>query len=245
MAAAPRQAPPRLHIPPHMNQNPLNGPPMFSPALPTAIHNGIPHGFPLPGLSMQTPLQASFFPPGPPGAPGRPQHLTHKQRASMAQLAGAGILPPPGMPMTPGPMTPLGGGFPMLGAPGFAPRNRRAPSISLGGPPKAVLGGPSKKEHTPVPVPNLLAQVTAPPAPKPKKVVINLPKETVPAEDGAPSTRSTFARTPIPSSSFAPQPHIRGPELKSSEALDDDHSRYSIPDTVDVFLPGRVRSFTV
>jgi hypothetical protein len=217
---------------------------MFSPGLPTAIQQSYPvPPFPLggPGAPLQTPLQANFFAAaGPPGAPGRPNHLSHKARASMAQLAAAGIMPPPGVPMTP-----LGGAFPMMGAPGgpgAGGRNRRAPSISVGGPPKAVLGGPGRK-HEPVPVPQQVAQAQAPPPPKQKKVVINLPKETVKGEgdEASTSTRASFARTPVPAKDLPAQVDVPGPELTTADERDSDVQRYAVPDTVDVFLPGRVR----
>lgn len=110
------------------------------------------------------------------------------------------------MPFTPGggtPFTPLGGQFPqmqlgmpspMLGhgpAPGFVPRSRR--TMSVGGPPKAVLGGPKAKEAVvavaaPAPVPE------APPA-KGKKTAVKVPKETV-EQDGVQS-RPKWARYPL------------------------------------------------
>ncbi|CAL1697291.1 unnamed protein product [Somion occarium] len=145
----------RLFIPPSLNsQQPTvfaENAPMFSPSLPTAIQHGMHPTFPMPASnSLQTPMQTNFFPPQPPGAPGRPS--MHRSHPSVAQLAAAGILPPQGMLGHPGvPMTPLPqNGFPAPMIPGqfqtFVPRSKRAPSVSTGGPPKAVLGGPQRKE---------------------------------------------------------------------------------------------------
>ena len=95
----------RLQIPPQVGQqHPFiygENAPMFSPGLPTAINVGAHNGFPLPHpqMSLQTPMQANFFPRQPPGAPARPG--MHRAAPSIAQLAAAGILPPPGVPMTP------------------------------------------------------------------------------------------------------------------------------------------------
>lgn len=234
MAFQPRPQPTRLHIPPHLASQQFDAPPMFSPGLPTAIHQGYPN---YAHSAMQTPMQQTFF-PGPPQAPGRQQ--MHRAHASMAQLAAAGILPPAGMPLTPGgiPITPLGQGFPGAGAPlfpsgpgGFVPKSRR--TMSIGGPPKAVLGGPGKQQVV-VPV------APAPPPVKTKKVPLNLPKETIPGQDGEPSTRPEWARNPLVSP--PEQPEVHPPEITTAEEPGDDTWRYSLPDTVEVYLPGRVRA---
>ena len=171
MAATQHRQLPRLQIPPTLGQQqPFifnENAPIYSPGLPTAIQVGMGGGFPmnLPPQALQTPMQPGFFPRQPPGAPMRPG--MHRGNPSMA-LAAAGILPPPGMPMTP-----LGQvGFPspmpgqMLPAP-FIPRSKRNQSISTGGPPKAVLGGPQRKVS---PMPVIMASVQA--TQKQKKVKI-------------------------------------------------------------------------
>jgi hypothetical protein len=196
---------------------------------------------------MQTPMQR-FFDHQPPGAPGRPAHLAHKGHPSMAQLAAVGIHPPNGVPMSSVPMTPVGQGqFPhmMGGGPGFgqqnALRNRRSASISIGGPPKAVLGGPARKLS---PMPPTAASAPAPgQVLQGKKVTVNLPKETVPGEDGQPATRPEWARTPLQSIVVTTKRDLRPPELTSSEAYPPDSWRLSVPNTLDVFLPGKVRTF--
>ncbi|KAF9818476.1 hypothetical protein IEO21_02714 [Rhodonia placenta] len=236
MAAPPRQQQlPRLLIPPNLNaQQPImfgENAPLFSPGLPTSIAHGMHPPFLNTSNPLQTPMQANFF-QHPPGAPGRPS--MHRNAPSVAQLAAAGIFPS-GMPMTP-----LGqSGFPapMLGltpfAQPFVPRNKRSGSISVGGPPKAVLGGPQRKVS---PLPGGPAATAPAPTPKAKKVVVNLPRETVPGEGDEPSTRQPWARTPLPAPSHQ---EVVPPETHSAEPFPPDNWRYHLPDTVDVFLPGK------
>ncbi|KAH8101585.1 hypothetical protein BXZ70DRAFT_906693 [Cristinia sonorae] len=228
---------------------------------------------------MQTPMQQNFFPQQPPNAPGRPTTIHHQHRAhpSVVQLAAAGILPPPGMlngmPMTPGlggvPMTPLGqAGFAVAGhqmmpmpmpfqtsSSSFVPKSRRTQSVSTGGPPKAVLGGPQRKV-SPMPtavsaaagaaVEPVATPAAAVPA-KAKKVVVKLPKETVvekkTKDDGEEGeevkTRPEWARVPLALDEAKDSAEVKYPELTSSEAFPPDAWRYRLPPTVDVFLPGK------
>ena len=241
MAAAPhthaRQLS-RLQIPPTGQQPFIFGDnaPMFSPSLPTAINVGAHNSFsmPQPQFPLQTPMQAQFFPRQPPGAPVRPG--MHRAHPSVAQLAAAGILPPPGMPMTP--LGQVGFPGPMLPPQPFVPRSKRTQSVSTGGPPKAVLGGPQRKV-SPLPPP-IVAPVVA--APKAKKVVVNLPKETV--QDGdEKGTRPSWARTPLPPSEVHEYGEMPPPDLLTAESFPPDAWRHTLPPTVDVFLPGKVVSF--
>jgi hypothetical protein len=221
-----QQPPPRLHIPPHLaGQQPA----MFSPALPSAIQTGYPQFLLNTPMALQTPMQASFF-PQPPPAPGRPN--MHRSRSSMAPV---GMMGPPGMP----PITPLGQGFPVIGPAamfpqpgGFAPRSRR--TMSMGGPPKAPLGGPGK-QHNPV-TPAIVAQqaVTTAPKAKGKKMNVNLPKEVIPGEDGQPSTRPPWAREPLRTPPVDIE--VPGPDLTTAEELWED------PDVTELFvyLPSKV-----
>ncbi|CCL98342.1 uncharacterized protein FIBRA_00336 [Fibroporia radiculosa] len=241
MATQPRQQQlPRLFIPQSLNgQQPItyaDNPQLFSPALPTSISQGMhPPPFLTPSNSLQTPMQPHFF-PQPPGAPGRPS--MHRSSPSVAQLAAVGIFPPPI------PITPLGQtGFPnqMLGlqpfAPPFVPRSKRAPSVGVGGPPKAVLGGPQRRV-SPLP-PSAPGVSQAAPAIKGKKVVVHFPQETVPGEGDQPPTRLSWARTPLPFSSIPQGSEVLPPETTSTELFPPDSWRYHLPDTVDVFLPGK------
>ncbi|RDB29315.1 hypothetical protein Hypma_015013 [Hypsizygus marmoreus] len=230
-----REPLPRLNLNPALNmpQPGINfgpGQPMFSPALPTSGFH--PH-FPM-NNSMQTPMQP-FFNPQPPPAPGRPTH--HQGRASIAHLAAAGIHPPNGFPITP-----MGGHFPrasMIGLPGqpagppFPNRNRR--QLSIGGPPKAVLGGPARKLS---PLPPAALNTPSPAPQKVKKMNVNLPKETVLGEDGQPATRPSWARTTLDGFVFVDQ-EIPPVELTSGESYPPDEWRNHVPNTLDVFLPGK------
>jgi|SRR6266850_526745 len=220
-----------LSIPPGQPYQVQNHPPLYSPAMQTAIHQGFPAAFPPPTL-LQTPIQPSFIPP-PSGPPLRP---SHRAQASIA-LAVAGILPPPG-----GPVTPLATNqfTPAFGGPQFPPfRNRRQPSISTGGPPKAQLGGAGKNYRPPSPTAVALASAAAQ-TQKAKKVVVNLPKETAPAVDGKPPERTHFARTPIPLHLVPPEPSVPPPDVLTATIHPEDSLRTSVPEMIDVFLPAKV-----
>ncbi|KAG2069850.1 hypothetical protein BDR04DRAFT_1231999 [Suillus decipiens] len=232
MDSHPRQPPPRLSIPPMLTmQQPFDGrQPMFSPVLPTALqHSFHPPPYFMNGPPLQTPMQ-SFFPHQPPPAPARPTYANHQGHASISHFPGY----PPSSTV---PMTPLASAFPpQMGPPfgqPFIPRNRRAPSVSIGGPPKAPLGGPGRK-HSPLPPPHAAPT----PAPKGKKVVVNIPVETIPGDVGEVSTRPSWARIPVAVLNTE-EPEVIAPETTSIELYPPDSWRQDIPDTVDVFLPGK------
>jgi hypothetical protein len=218
--------------------------PVYSPVVQTAVHQGFPPPFPQPSL-LHTPIQPSFF-PAPPSAPPRPLRPGHRSQASVA-LAAAGIHPPPGVPATPlaqSQFPPAAFGPPQFVP--FQPRSRRQPSISTGGPPKAQLGGVGKNYRPPSPTTAVVANATAAQNQKVKKTIVNLPKESVPGVDGEPPTRTSFARTPIPLHIVPPQPSPSSPNVASALIYPPDSSRVTLPDTIDVFLPGKVRcSFAV
>ncbi|KIK96867.1 hypothetical protein PAXRUDRAFT_825497 [Paxillus rubicundulus Ve08.2h10] len=237
MASQPRQPLPRLSIPPSLTmQQPYDGrQAMFSPGLPTSLQQSYhpppfqiaPPQFQIVPQPLQTPMQ-TFFPQQPPNAPGRPTYPHHKGHASIAHFYG---FPP----QSAIPITPLGQGFPMMiPAPGqpFVPRNRRTPSVSVGGPPKAPLGGPGRK-HSPLP------PLPPPATQKGKKIVVNLPVETISGTGGQLCVRPPWARTPMPRASHD-EPEVAPPEIASAEPYPPDACRYHIPDTVGVFLPGKV-----
>lgn len=215
---------------------------MYSPALPSALQ-GFHPPYPMNGGPLQTPMQ-SMFNVQPPGAPSRPSYAQHRGgQASMAQLAAVGIHPPNGMPMSP--ITPMGQGFhpsqmqPGMsfggGGPAFVPRNRRTPSMGMGGPPKAVLGGPNRKV-SPLPPP---VEVAPPPGPRGKRVTVKFPQEKVVGEDEQ-VTRPLWARTPIPLSELPEAVAVGPPELVSAESFPTDADRYDLPSSLEVFLPGKV-----
>ncbi|KAI0285532.1 hypothetical protein BC826DRAFT_119175 [Russula brevipes] len=225
-----------LSIPPGPSYQVQSQLPLYSPAIQSAIHQGFHPSFPPPTL-LQTPIQPTFFPP-PPGVPSRPPRQGHRAQASLA-LAAAGIHPPPGIPVTPlaqnhFPPPPFGG--PQF--PPYQPRSRRQPSISTNGPPKAQLGGAGKNYQPPSPT--AVAGVNAAPQnPKAKKIIVSLPKETAPGIDGEPSIWTAFARTPIPEHLVPPQPSSSPPDVISAVIYPQDSLRVSVPNTIDVFLPGR------
>ncbi|KAL1740766.1 hypothetical protein HDZ31DRAFT_76658, partial [Schizophyllum fasciatum] len=236
MAMHSREALPRLNIgPPSLQmQQPMSFAQgqMFSPALPTSLQQGFHPPFP-----MHTPMQQQFaYPMPPPSAPGRPSH--HAAAASVAHLAAMGIHPPNGPPI----ITPVGGHFPrgsvMLGPPGMPPPfGHKRRNMSIGGPPKAVLGGPQRKT-SPLPPGTSTASTSAAPV-KAKKITVNLPKETIPGEDGAPSTRPPWARAPLDAPFEYKDVPIPAAEMTSAALFPPDAYRYAMPPTIDVFLPGK------
>ncbi|KAJ7674417.1 hypothetical protein B0H17DRAFT_1161725 [Mycena rosella] len=232
--ARPRE-PLRLNIPPNLNsQQPFGGHPMFSPALPTALQGGMFPQFPG-NLPLRTPMQP-YFNPQAPGAPARP---THRQgSASVANFTPSALQP--SFPMTPGaghfprPSLMGGGSFPGPGGggPPFPGRNRR--QLSIGGPPKAVLGGPARKLS---PLPPVAAP--APPPAKPKKMIVKLPKESSKDEDGKPLEKPSWARTPLETPFVYKEVQVVEAELTTAESYPSESERYEMPPTIDVFLPGK------
>ena len=232
---------PRLSIAPNLNmQQPTAG--MYSPALPTSIQQSFHPAFSM-ANPLQTPMQ-SFFQPPMPGAPGRPTH--HPNQASM-HLAAAGIHPPNFM-------TPVATHFPrpsMVLAPGAQPHgppshpfpNRNRRQLSIGGPPKAVLGGPARK-LSPLPpaapaTPGATASATPVVPEKRKKVIVNLPKETVAGEDGEPSTRPDWAREPLSNDFKYRDVQVIPADTTTAEIFPPDSWRHELPNSIDVYLPGK------
>lgn len=228
---------PRLSLATGFNLN-LQQPAMFSPALPTAVQQNFHPGFPL-ANPLQTPVQ-SFF-----NAPVAPSRPTHRQNQASIQLAAAGIHPPNFI------MTPVTSHFPRpsiaLALPGppqpqappshpFPGRSRR--QLSIGGPPKAVLGGPARKT-SPLP-PGTPGPNPTPAAPeKKKKVIVNLPKETIEGEDGRPTTRPDWARPTLTEFNYVDVPVILA-ESSTADIYPPDEWRTQLPNSIDVYLPGKV-----
>ncbi|KAI0297544.1 hypothetical protein B0F90DRAFT_1912759 [Multifurca ochricompacta] len=209
-----RQQPSRLSIPPQF-QFQQQHVPLYSPGSQTAIHQGFPSAFPPPSL-LHTPIQPPFYHPHS-GPPPRPIHQVHRAQTSVVALAAA-VTPHAQSQFSPG----------AFGGPQFHPR----------GPPKAQLGGVGKNYRPPSPTAVALANV-ATQSQKGKKVNVNLPKEIIPAGDGQPSTHTSFARIPLPPHLVPPQPSIPPPDVSSATIHPEDTTRVNIPNTIDVFLPGR------
>ncbi|KAF9480431.1 hypothetical protein BDN70DRAFT_912709 [Pholiota conissans] len=233
---------PRLNIAPNMNsQQPMGTPAqgLYSPALPTSIQQSFHPSFPM-NNPLQTPMQ-SFFTVAP-GAPGRPTH--HAHQASI-QLAAAGILPPNfATPVTshfPRPSMMLGpGGAPQASSHPYPNRNRR--QLSIGGPPKAVLGGPARKVS---PLPGAVGASTTPsssnPAPtKTRKIIVNLPKEAPVGEGDEPPTRPQWARTPLTNEFAYEDIPVPPAEIDTAEIYPPDSYRLNLPNSIDVYLPGKL-----
>jgi hypothetical protein len=71
-----------------------------------------------------------------------------------------------------------------------------------------------------------------------QKVNVNLPKETVPGEDGKPATRSSWARSPL-DNPYQDHPVI-SPEVITAGVFPPDTDRHDVPYSIDVYLPGKV-----
>lgn len=207
---------------------------------------------PGPGQSTFLQQQQQQNRPGPP-------HSMHRQHASIAHLGGGGI--GLGMPMTPGGgmlqqqqqhqfaamvaaglhtgQPPPGG----LSVPPFVPRSKR--TISIGGPPKAVLGGPNRK---PSPLPPTPAGESAPALPevKKKKSTVKFPLESDPSPEGEDSaesdgrTKSLWSRNPIPASELPEPPVDQGLEATSIGWHPEHALRSELPNSIEVLLHGKV-----
>ena len=92
-------------------------------------------------------LWGLFSPQQPPNAPRRPTYAHHQVHTSMVHYPGFPL--PPAISIIPFGQRKLHMMAPPFGQP-FLPRNRRTPSISIGGPLKAPLGGPGCK-YSPMP----------------------------------------------------------------------------------------------
>ena len=214
----------RLHIP-HQG-SPVSSA-LFTPSLPTALQQS---------YNIATPLNTSFgsqLPPHP-----HPRHGMHRNHPSlMFPGPAAGIAPPSGMPITPSGMP----SHMMFGTQSFQRGSRRTSSISTGGPPKALLGGPQRK-HSPmpavVPANPLNALVT-----KLKKVVVKLPAERLQLlSEGTEATEmvySLWSRKPLPHTQAPRMDHVDFPEAMSMDTHPIEQSS-ALPATIDVFLPGKV-----
>jgi hypothetical protein len=190
--------------------------------------------------SIQTPMQP-FFAPHPPAPFGQ---AASRVPPNLDQLSAVGVHPPIGIPLNPlrqghfhHPSLSLAG-IPSLGPQSHPPRNRRQPSI--GGPPKAALGGPGRK-HSPLPP----STNTPPPVTsnKLKKINVILPKELLAGEGDNPATRPSWARIPLDPSLVPKEQFVKLPELTSADSFPPDSWRYLEPTTIEVFLPGKVLFF--
>lgn len=181
-----------------------------------------------------------------------PSMSMHRSRPSLAAIPG--FLP--GGPMTAGPNIPTFNPFPIPPTPGGTQqqfpnqlqpphfRSRRQQSISIGGPPKALLGGPQRKVS---PSPNAVASAPTPDI-KQRKINVKLPKESSADADtidngdaSAASSSYSWRRTPIPSDALPPLPDIVPPEITSvTENRDSESSEGVNPAEVTVTLPRRV-----
>ncbi|KAG9056073.1 hypothetical protein FS842_000363 [Serendipita sp. 407] len=252
-----------ISVPPSFAQQ-AGGQPSFSPALPTALQTqfrpSLPHGLPHPlSLSMQTPVHPQFFQPTTPFIPG------HHQRGSLVGpinilpvLPNIAAQPP----LTPGfnnlimqqhQIPPhlangqqglahqggtagVGMGHGRTGSVSLPfTRNRRQGSVSLGGPPKATLGGPANK-HVAAPMTNPATSAAAmEKSLKNKKLVIKVPNER-PDEGGV---IPDFARYPVPSSELSEMEDPRPLDTATIPIYPEERQKGDFPKTVDVFLPGK------
>ena len=234
--ARPRDPPLCLNIPPNLSIHQSASP--YSPALPTPVQQGFLPSFSVQNNASQTPLQP--FPTA--DSLNRPTH--HPNSPSVAHLAAAGIHPPFPMALVGGPHGPAHFSRPSLMlAPGqLPPFSHRRRQSSIGGPPKAVLGGPARKLS---PIPPGIPISPTPPA-KSKRMVVNLPKETVQDENGSTPIRQPWARSPTPSclgKMEQPIEPVEPVELVTRQVYPPDVWRCMMPEVLDVFLPGKVHRY--
>jgi hypothetical protein len=81
------------------------------------------------------------------------------------------------------------------------------------------------------------------PAEKKKRIVVNLPKETIQAEEGQPATRPAWARQ-LSDSGDDSSISVTPVQIITAEIYPPDAWRSELPDIIDVYLPGKV-SFTI
>ena len=74
-----------------------------------------------------------------------------------------------------------------------------------------------------------------------KKVVVKLPLES--AEEGT-EGRSLWSRVPL-DPALVDHSEVPPPEIATAEASPGEDEKNLIPNTVDVFLPGKVRDLTI
>ncbi|KAG9126330.1 hypothetical protein FRC07_003851 [Ceratobasidium sp. 392] len=253
----------RLNIPQSISVAPgyYNEQQLFTPGPNTAqigqasfMANNFPHG-PQTAFLLNTPgpNQSTFLAQQQQNRPGPPHpHGMHRQHASVAHFGGMG------MPMTPGggpgsfqqqqqfahmmgpgphpqgPPQPGGG----LGLPPFVPRSKR--TMSIGGPPKAVLGGPNRKTSPLPPMTPAVENAPGLPEVKKKKCTVKIPLESdAPVEEDDGRTKSLWSRSPIPASELPPQLLIdSGLELTTAEPHPE-HVTRNLPNSIEVFLPGK------
>ncbi|KAG8900984.1 hypothetical protein FRB99_005644 [Tulasnella sp. 403] len=225
----------RLNIPgPGFNEVPVFNPQQFPPL---GAQHQLPQsafvfsGNPMQQQQQQAQQQRQL------GHGSQPSLSMHRSRPSLAIVPGF----MPGMP--PGPLTAVPhtatnfGGFPAPPTPGAQQqfpghpphfRPRRNQSISIGGPPKALLGGPQKKPVTPTP--GTITTLTTEGG-KVKKVNVRLPKETIDTDEvngesgpvaSSSRSRPSWARNPLPLDSIPPQIAIP-PEVSSVEIYPEQH----------------------
>lgn len=203
----------------------LDGQPLFLSQSPSAaFHPAVPPHM----LAMPVPANM----PSSPRLPFAPNPMWgHQSRPSLA----GGMIP-----ATPG--SAVAGQFPFNGPPRPGFHNRRAQSISLGGPPKAVLGGPKRPDpvqrsvsttiDAASPAINAVADI-APPTPLPvselpkplpstlpkltKKVSVKLPSESVhPDSVNAP----LWYRYPIRFNAPQNEQAVEPPTISTAEIFD-------------------------
>ncbi|PVF94544.1 hypothetical protein CPB86DRAFT_808513 [Serendipita vermifera] len=115
-------------------------------------------------------------------------------------------------------------------------RNRRQGSVSLGGPPKATLGGPQNK-HVAAPMTNPASSAAAiEKVLKGKKINVKIPKESSDEDGVAPPE---FARRPIPVSELPAFDEPRPLDTNTAIMYPEERPRGDLPRTVEVFLPGK------
>jgi hypothetical protein len=208
------------------------------PSLPSAVQQT----FTPPTLHVQQPsIQASFTNPfhspitHTPSFRGR-----HRQNASVAQFS----LNSPA-PHHPGSFQPALPPFPQSPGPSTFLKSRRTASISLGGPPKALLGGPQRK-------PSPLAGQQPPESAKTgdlpatqlprKKVVVNLPEESGPIiyEDKAYQT-PPWTRRPLPYQQSTSQAPFSEPfDIDTREIYPTQEMRQHMKAPFKILLPSQV-----
>ncbi len=208
----------------------------YTPALATAMQATFPPQFQV-APSLQTPGHHPFTA----AQPGTPNRNRHRQNASVANLFGALQMPPPSPHPNPFMSFPSGHQHQMsVSTPHHVLKSRRNASVSIGGPPKAVLGGPQRKV---TPLPSILPEDTTPVAEVKvsiKKPTVHLPDETGPVVyDGNTYSTPPWSRNPLAGEidTSLPSP----PDISSRVVYPTKTVPFSPEANIEVFLPDHVR----
>lgn len=118
--------------------------------------------------------------------------------------------------------------------PGYNKINKRTASISIGGPPKAPLGGPARKVTPVVPTPSQADNA------KIKKIIVKLPVEQRKEDDDDETVYSLWSRQPLDNLIICEEAVIPANVQTIEPYSFNENLPGILPEIIDVYLPGKV-----